>query len=65
MTSAQALLVYAAIPPSTSIEIDGDTITLDTGEDVVWDRSDSHQVEAMVRCNATSRRTMVSRAGAL
>lgn len=46
---AAALMVYAAIPPSTSITIDGGQAALSRDTDVYWDIADAKAREAMIR----------------
>jgi hypothetical protein len=45
---AASLLVYSAIPPSTSIKYDGTTLTINRDEDYFWDFIDEDKLKAMV-----------------
>ena len=45
---AATLLVYSAIPPSTSIKYDGTTLTINRDKDYFWDFNDENKLKAMV-----------------
>ena len=50
---AAALMVYAAIPSSTSISVDGNRVSLNRDQDVYWDINDGDQRDAMILNGAT------------
>jgi len=45
---AAALMIYAAIPPSTNISLEGGTAALSRNGDVHWDIADSRERDAMM-----------------
>lgn len=54
LDSAAPLLLYSAIPPSTSIRVQGNTVTRDTGKDVYWNWPARDQREKMAGLPSTS-----------
>jgi hypothetical protein len=50
---AAALMVYAAIPSSTSISVDGNRVSINRDQDVYWDINDAGQRDAMILNGAT------------
>jgi DNA-binding ferritin-like protein (Dps family) len=53
LVPAAALLVYAAIPPSTSVRLQGSKLTFNTDREVYWNWPDRIQREAMASSSAT------------
>jgi TIR domain len=49
------LIVYAALPPTTSIRLDGDRLYLNTDRDVYWDWVDRDLRAALAGCSLTLR----------
>jgi hypothetical protein len=53
LVPSAALLVYAAIPPSTSVRLQAGRLTFNTDRDVYWDWPDRRHREAMASGSAT------------
>lgn len=51
---ASVLLVYSSIPPSTSIKLDGNSLTLNSDRDYYWDYVDKDKRRAMALARPTT-----------